>query len=120
MSRTLTLPDELVEKLAHGAARRGMTIEALLSFVSDLVVTKTPATEREKARSRQIERLLEKHRAGRVTDKDRAVLDELIDADYEAAIARADPLIAAKNARTDSPLLPRSRRSHKPAKQPRK
>jgi hypothetical protein len=102
MSQTLTLPDELYVKLAHGAEQRGLTIEALLAFVSEAVVTPGHATERDQKRRRRIEGLLAKHRAGPLPQKDRAELGALIDADYREAIARADRLIAAKRRRGDA------------------
>ena len=90
MSRSLRLPDELFNKLAQGAAQRGLTIEALLGFVSELVATPDQPTERDRERSRGIERLLAKYRAGPLTHEDRADLDRLIDLDYREAVARAD------------------------------
>ncbi len=99
MSQTLTLPDELYVKLAHGAEQRGLTIEALLAFISEAVVTPEHASERDQDRSRRIEGLLAKHRAGPLTPEDRAELEALIDADYREAIARADRLIEARKKR---------------------
>jgi hypothetical protein len=96
MSRSLTLPDELFDKLAQGASQRGLTIEALLAFVSELVRLPERPTERDHERSRHIERLLARYRAGPLTEQDRADLEHLIDADYQDAIARADRLIAVK------------------------
>ena len=52
--------------------------------------------ENDRDRGRRIERLLAKYRAGRLTANDRAILDQLIDADYREAIVRADRLIAAR------------------------
>ena len=96
MSRSLTLPDELFNKLARGAAQRDVSIEALLAFVSDLVVLPDRPTSQDRERNRCIERLFAKYRTGPLTAKDRAKLDRLIDADYRDANARADRLIAAK------------------------
>jgi hypothetical protein len=103
MSRTLTLPDDMFDKLARGAAQRGMSVEALLAFVSELMLVPDGATKRDRERSRCIERLFAKYRAGPLTDQDRAELDRLIDADYEKAIARADQLIAAKKPHPNAP-----------------
>src|SRR5258708_37595110 len=96
MSRSTTVADELFDKLAQGASQRGMTIESLLAFVSELAPLQKRPTERDQERRRNIERLLAKYRAGPLTVQDRADLDHLIDADYQDAIARADQLIAAK------------------------
>jgi hypothetical protein len=96
MSRSLTLSDELFDKLAQSASHRGLTIESLLAFISELVRLPERPTERDQERSRHIERLLIKYRAGPLTEQDRADLDHLIDADYQEAIARADQLIAVK------------------------
>jgi hypothetical protein len=106
MSQTLTLPDELFDKLARGAAQRGLTMEGLLAFVSELVVMPDQPSERDRQRSRRIERLLAKYRAGSLTEQDRADLDQLIDADYREAIARADRLIAAQEANPNAPQTP--------------
>jgi hypothetical protein len=99
MSRSLTLPDELFNKLAQGAAQRGLSIEGLLDFVSELVIIPDEPSERDEERSRCIEDLLSKYRNGPLTEGDRAELARLIDADYQEAIARADRLIAAKRSR---------------------
>jgi hypothetical protein len=99
MSQTLTLPDEIYVKLAHGAEQRGLTIEALLAFISEAVATPDHASERDQERNRRIEGLLAKYRAGPLTHEDRAELEALIDGDYRAAIARADRLIAARKKR---------------------
>jgi hypothetical protein len=100
MSQSLTLPDELFNKLAHGAAQRGLTIEALLAYVSDLVVLPDQPTAQDRQRQRRIERLLAKYQARPLTALERAELDRLIDADYEEASARAQRLIAAHKALT--------------------
>jgi hypothetical protein len=99
MSQTLTLPDELYVKLAHGAEQRGLTIEALLAFVSEAVVAPEHASKRDQKRSRRIEGLLAKHRAGRLSQEALADLEALIDMDYRQAIARADRLIGARKKR---------------------
>ena len=96
MSQTLTLPDELYVKLAHGAAERGLTIESLLACVSDLVTSPKQPTQRDRERSLLIKQLFAKHSEGDLTDQDRAELGQLIDVDYQAANARADRLISAK------------------------
>jgi hypothetical protein len=96
MSQSLTLPDELFNKLAHGAAQRDLTIEALLTVISDLVVRPDQPTARDRERVQCIERLFARYRTGSLSAKDRAELDRLIDADYRDASARADRLIAAK------------------------
>jgi hypothetical protein len=121
VSHTLSLPDELFNKLAQGAARRGLTVEGLLAFVSEVVAVPDRPTAADERRSRRIERLLARYRAGRLTERDRADLDRLIDQDYREAIARADRLIAAKEshpkvrggpaARSDAPSSPRARRA---------
>jgi hypothetical protein len=46
----------------------------------------------------RIEQLLAKYGAGPFTGRERAELDQLIDVDYQEAMARADRLIAAKRA----------------------
>jgi hypothetical protein len=94
MSRSVVLPDELFDKLVRGAAHRGVTIETLLAFVSEWVAVPDRPTAEDRERSRRIERLLAKYSAGPLKESDLAELDKLIDADYQAAIARADRLIA--------------------------
>lgn len=96
MSRSVMLPDELVDKLARGAAQRGLTLETLLAFVSEWIAVPERPTAADRERSRRIERLLAKYSAGSLKERDRAELDSLIDADYQAAAARADRLIAAQ------------------------
>ncbi len=125
MTRTLSLSDELYNNLAQEAASRGITVESLLAAVSRLMVMPEKPTARDRERSRRIERLFDKDRAGRVTDKDREILDRLIDEDYEAAIARADRLIAAKTSRVGNGANAKSRPSRarptpNTGKQPRK
>jgi predicted GIY-YIG superfamily endonuclease len=95
MSQILILPDELYLKLSQGAAERGLTIEELLGFVSALRAVPDRATER----SRRIDRLLARYGRGKINEKDCAELNHLIDADYQAASACADKLIAAKQSR---------------------
>jgi hypothetical protein len=102
MSQTLTLPDELYVKLAQEAAQRGLTIESLLAFVSELVTLPNRPTRRDRERSRLIERLFAKYDAGALTEEDRAELNQLIDVDYQEANARADRLIAAKRSQRRS------------------
>jgi len=99
MSQTLTLPGEVYRKLAQGAAERGMTIGSLLAVVSELVALPESATEADRRRSARIETLLQRSRAGRLGAGDRLELDRLIDTDYQAATARADRLIRAKERR---------------------
>jgi hypothetical protein len=119
MSRNLTLPDELFNKLARGAAQRDLSVEALLAFVSELVVLPDQPTAHDRKRYDRIERLFAKYRAGPLTAPDRTELDRLIDADYQEANARADRLIAAKEARpaasrkATAPPVHSSRRSTK-------
>jgi hypothetical protein len=96
MTQTLTLPGEVYRKLAQGAAERGMSVESLLTFVSELVVTPERPTEQDQQRSDCIERLLDRFRAGQLSAQDTAELDQLIAADYQAANSRADRLIQAK------------------------
>jgi hypothetical protein len=111
MSETLSLPSEVYRKLAQGAAERGMTIESLLQAVSELVVVPDRPTERDRHRSDRIDNLLDRFRAGQLKAEDRRELDQLIGADYQAANARADGLIAAKErgARNGRPAGKRSR-----------
>ena len=96
MTQTLTLPGEVYRKLARGAAERGMTIESLLTIVSELVVVPEQPTEQDRQRCDRIARLLDRFRAGQLDEQDRAELDRLIAADYQAANVRADRLIQAK------------------------
>jgi parvulin-like peptidyl-prolyl isomerase len=103
MSQNLTLPNALFNKLAQGAAQRGMTMEALLSFLSELVIMPDRPTERDRERSRRIEQLLDKYRTGPLTEEDRATLDQLITTDYQEAVARADRLIAVKKSQQAQP-----------------
>jgi hypothetical protein len=98
MSQSLKLPDELYNKLAKGAMQRGLTIEALLTFVSELVVLPERPTPRDRERQNRVELLLAKYRSGPLSAQDRAELDRLIDEDYSEAIARADQLIAIQKA----------------------
>jgi hypothetical protein len=102
MSQTLTLPDELYRKLAQGAADRGLAIETLLDFVSELLVSAERPTERDRQRSGRIEKLFAKYRKGSLNERDRAEAARLIDADYEAAVRHADRLISAKESRRGS------------------
>src|SRR5262245_40838972 len=74
MRHSLTLPDELFNKLARGAAQRGLTMEGLLAFVSEFIMMPDRPTERDRQRSHRIERLLAKYRTGRLTEQDRADL----------------------------------------------
>ncbi len=99
MTQTLNLPSEVYRKLARGAAERGMTIELLLTFVSELVAVPDRPTEQDRQRNDRIERLLDRFRAGQLNAQDGAELDQLIAADYHAANARADRLIEAKQHR---------------------
>jgi hypothetical protein len=103
MSQILTLPDALFNKLAEGAAQRDMTMERLLSFLSELVVMSDQPTERDRERNRRIEELMDKYRTGPLTEEDRANLDNLITSDYQAAMARADRLIAVKKSERARP-----------------
>jgi ABC-type iron transport system FetAB ATPase subunit len=100
MSRQLTLPDALFEKLEQGAAQRGLTIATLLDFISELILMPEQPTACDYQRSRRIEQLLDRYRAGPLAEQDRAELDALIDTDFQEAIARADRRIAAKQRAT--------------------
>ncbi len=123
MRQTLTLPDELFDKLARGAAQRGLTIENLLDVMSDLVVIPDRSSARDQERSRRIENLRARYRDGLLTEQDRADLNALIDADYREAVTRADRLIAAKQSRSARPRTAapaRARCSSRPARQSRK
>lgn len=97
MSQTLTLPGDIYSKLAQGAAERGMTIESLLAFVSELVVVPDRPTEQDQQRFDRMDRLFDRYRTGQLSAEDGAELDQLIAADYRAANERADRLIAAKS-----------------------
>ena len=99
MTQTLTLPGQVYRKLAQGAAERAMTVETLLAAISELVVLPDQPTDEDRQRSKRIENLLHRFRAGQVTAHDRRELDQLIDADYQAANARADELIRSKERR---------------------
>jgi hypothetical protein len=118
MSRTITLPDPLFHKLAQGADQRGLTVEGLLTFLSELVVLPDRPTETDLERSRRIEELFDKYRAGPLTEQDRAALHQLIDADYLEAIARADRRIAAQSARR-APAPGRRSSARRPRSSPR-
>jgi hypothetical protein len=123
VSRSVTLPDDLFNKLAHGAAQRGLTIEGLLAFVSDIVVLPEQPGQEDRERQRLIEQLFAKYRAGPLTARDRAKLSRLIDADYRAAIARADQLIGGQKAHASESgeaTAPHGHSSSKPAKRSRK
>jgi hypothetical protein len=111
MNQTLQLPGEVYRKLAQGAAERGMTIDALLAAVSELVVLPAQPTEQDRQRSERIDKLLDRFRSGHLNPDDRAELDQLIDADYQSANARADLLIGAKQGRTGNGL-PTERKSN--------
>ena len=87
MRQTLTLPGEVYRKLAKGAAEREMTVESLLTVVSDLVVVPDQPTKLDRQRSQRIEKLLDRFRAGPLTADDRADLDRLIALDYQQANA---------------------------------
>jgi hypothetical protein len=110
MTQTLTLPGDVYRKLVRGAADRGMTIETLLTVVSELVVVPDQPTDQDRERSDRIERLLDRYRTGHVTSQDRVELDHLIETDYEAANARADRLISAKRRRTRRETSPSDRK----------
>ena len=108
MTQTLTLPSEVYRKLAKGAAERGMTIESLLTAVSELITLPNQPTERDRERSECIEELLERFRSGQLNTQDRKKLDDLIKVDYEAANARAEQLISAKQSQAgNAPSLDR-------------
>ena len=100
MTQTLKLSGEVYRKLVQGAAERGMTIESLLTVFSDLVVLPDQPTDADRRRSRAIENLLDRLRAGQLNADDRGELDALIETDYQAANARADGLIRAKQRRS--------------------
>jgi hypothetical protein len=117
MSQTLKLPDELYLKLAQGAEQRGVTIESLLTIVSE-AIARERAPESAHNRSRRIESLLTQRRTDSLTQKQRAELEELIDADYREAIVRADRLIAARPKRRERPRQNHSN-SPKPSKRSR-
>ena len=96
VTQTITLPTEVHRKLAQGAAERGMTIESLLTAVSEVVATSDIATEVDRQRHERIEKLLDHFRSGQIDAGDRRELDDLIQADYRSAIARAEGVIKSK------------------------
>jgi hypothetical protein len=98
MSKTLVLPDAVYQRLASGAARRGLTVKSLLNVVSEAVVPRIPYTAEDRRRGEKIERLFAKYRAGPLSPAELAELDRLIDRTYEVAIERADRMIAEKTA----------------------
>jgi hypothetical protein len=102
MSQTITLPDPLFHKLVRGADQRGLTVEALLAVLSELVVLPERPTKRDRERSRRIEQFFDRYRTGRLSEQDRAALDQLIDSDYQEAIAQADRRIAGKSTRPET------------------
>jgi hypothetical protein len=99
MSQSLTLPGQVCRKLAQGAAERGMTVETLLTALSELVVLPVKPTAEDRQRSERIEALLDRFRAAKLMGQDPRTLDQLIDADYQAANTRADRLVRAKEHR---------------------
>ena len=113
MTQTLTLSGKVYRKLLLGAAERGMTIESLLTIFSDLVILPDQPSEGDRARSRRIDSLLDRFRAGQLNAEDRRNLDALIDADYQAANARADSLIGAKQRRSRNGQRAGKKRSRK-------
>lgn len=106
MTETLELPRDVYRKLAQGAAERGMTIQSLLTAVSELVVLPEQPTQRARQRSKHIDKLLGQFREGRLEAKGRRILDHLIEGDYQAANTRADRLISAKQRGTGNELPP--------------
>ena len=59
---TLNIPDELYFRLAQGAADRGLSIESLLTFVSEAMFIPDKATARDQARARVADLLLKRAR----------------------------------------------------------
>lgn len=102
MDQTLTLSGEVYERLARGAAEHGMTVESLLGCVSRLIVSPADASKRDRLRSESIARLLDRFRAEALRPADHVELSQLIDDDYDAAIARADERIRAKKSRASN------------------
>jgi hypothetical protein len=96
MSQTLVLSDDVFERLARAATARGMTVRSLLRVVSNVVVPRIPATERDRRRGEKIERLFEKFREAPLDEAERAELNRLIDEEYQVAMERADSRIPAK------------------------
>ncbi len=119
MSQTLTLPDELYARLAQVAAERGLTIESLLKFISDLVASPNRPSAQDRERHELLEGLLAKYGTGELQEKDRLQLARLIDMDYQDANARADRVITAKGKRSGSSQATKSRQD-KAVKGPRK
>jgi hypothetical protein len=112
MSQNLTLPDTVFDKLAQGAAQRGMTMPQLLAFLLESVSLPERPTARDRRRSRRIEQLLDRYRTRPLSEQERETLGQLIDTDYQEALARSDRLIAAKKSR------PSAGRNSSIAKQP--
>jgi hypothetical protein len=121
MTQTLELPCDVYRKLAQGAAERGMTIESLLTVVSELVILPEQPKQHDRQRCKRIDKLLDQFREGPLDAKARAELDRLIEGDYQAANARADQVISAKQRRAANGL-PSGRKpagSSRPAKRSR-
>jgi hypothetical protein len=64
-------------------------------FGTILTTARCNPSANDRERSRRIESLLGKYSAGSLKERDRTELDNLVEADYQAAAARADRLIAA-------------------------
>jgi hypothetical protein len=96
MAQTLALSTDVYRKLAHGAAKRGITIESLVEELSDFVAPTDNLTKLDRQRIERIEELFDRFRDGPLNGKDQKELEELIAADYDAAYARAEKLIQAK------------------------
>jgi len=121
ITQAVELPAEVYRKLAQGAAERGMTIESLLTVVSELVALLEQPTELDRQRCKRIDKLLDLVRDGTLDAKVRTELDQLIESDYHAANARADQLISAKQRRPGDGLPPgrKPNGSTRPAKHSR-
>ena len=96
MSKTLVVSDDVYQRLASGAALRGLTVKSLLRHMSEIVVPRVPTTAEDRRRGEAIERLSNKYQDGPLSSAELGELDRLIDRHYEVAIARAKKLIAEK------------------------
>jgi hypothetical protein len=83
-----------------------MTIQSLLTVVSELVVLPEQPTQHDRQRCKRIDKLLDQVREGSLHAKVHAELEQLIEGDYQAANVRADQLIRAKHRRTGNGLPP--------------
>jgi hypothetical protein len=111
MNQSLTLPGDVYRKLAQAAAEHRMTIESFLTCISELVVVPNQPTPHDLEKCERIEGLLQRLRTGELGAEDRGELDRLVHEDYQAANARADQLIRAKQRRTRNGHAPERKRN---------